>query len=278
VLGIVAVLAAGGVNTGATLLAQPQWQARTVDPLPALARQTVTGSERSRVLMIAPSGETVAAELWRSNGPQFLDPQRRSADPQDEASQSLQELVAELSAGAAQEAGPRLAEHAIGLVLLPSPDSVIAEVDSLAREEFAAALDGVADLERVTENESGTLWRVTSLASRAQITAGKESVEVPSGMNRIDTTLPDLPGDEPATLTLAERADSRWRAALDGAPLRSLDVGWQQAFEIPAGASGELTVEYAPTLHRAWRITATAVIGLWFVLSLPVRRRPEVEA
>lgn len=281
VLGLVAVIAAGGVNTGVTLLAEPQWQARTTEPLPALARQTVTGSERSRVLMIAPSGETVAAELWRANGPQFLDPQRPSADPQDDASQSLQELVAELSAGAADEPGPRLAEHAIGLVLLPSSDSAVAEVDSLAREEFAAALDGVADLERVTENESGTLWRVTSLASRAQITAGKESVEVPSGMNRINTTLPDLadlPEDDPATLTLAERADSRWRATLDGAPLRSLDVGWQQAFEIPAGASGELTVEYAPTLHRAWRIAAIAVIGLWFVLSLPVRRRPEVEA
>lgn len=281
VLALVAVVAAGGVNTGATLLAEPQWQARTTEPLPALARQTVTGTERSRVLMIAPSGETVAAELWRANGPQFLDPQRPSADPQDDASQSLQELVAELSVGAADEPGPRLAEHAIGLVLLPSPDSAVAEVDPLAREEFAAALDGVADLERVTENESGTLWRVTSLASRAQITAGKESVEVPSGMNRIDTALPDLaalPEDDPATLTLAERADSRWRATLDGKPLRSLDVGWQQAFEIPAGASGELTVEYAPTLHRAWRIAAIAVIGLWFVLSLPVRRRPEVEA
>src|SRR5699024_2691921 len=249
---------------------EPQWQARTTEPLPALARQTVTGSDRSRVLMIAPSGETVAAQLWRANGPQFLDPPRPSADPQDDAPQSLQELVAELSAGAADEPGPplgehasrpRLAEHAVGLVLLPSSDSAVAEVDSLAREEFAAALDGVADLERVTENESGTLWRVTSLASRAQITAGKESVEVPSGMNRINTTLPDLadlPEDDPATLMLAERADSRWRATLDGAPLRSLDVGWQQAFEIPAGASGELTVEYAPTLHRAWRIAAIA--------------------
>lgn len=278
IAGLVAVMVAGGVNTGTTLLAEPQWQARTTDPLPALARQTVTGSERSRVLMIAPTGETVAAELWRSNGPQFLDPQRESADPKDDASESLQELVAELSAGAAQEAGPRLAEHAIGLVLLPAPESAIAEVDPLAREEFAAALDGVPDLERVTENESGTLWRVTSLAARAQITAGKENVEVASGMNRIATTLPDLPGDEPATLTLAERADSRWRATLDGAPLRSLDVGWQQAFEIPAGASGELTVEYAPTLHRAWRVAAIAVIGFCFVLSLPVRRRPEVEA
>ena len=40
---------------------------------------------------------------------------------------------------------------------------------------------------------------------------------------------------------------------LDGAPLRSVTHDWHQAFEVPAGAAGELVVRYDPPLPIPWR-------------------------
>ncbi len=275
---LVGVMVAGGVNSVQTLSEEPQWQTRQIEPLPALARQIVSGESRSRVLMLAPSEGRVVAQLWRDNGPQLLDPHwnPRESDPAREA---LMELVAELSTGAGKELERRLAEHAIGFVLIPASDSPHAPMDPHSREELAAALDGLAALEPVTENEAGALWRVAAESARVRAVRGEEEVAVPSGMTSVDTAMPELPAGQGGSLVLAERADPRWRATLDGEALRSVDgSGWQQSFDLPADASGKLTVEYSPLLHRVWKVGIVVVFGFALVLSLPVRKRPEVVA
>lgn len=276
--GMVGVMAAGGVNSAVTVLSEPEWHARAADPLPALARETLAGEERSRVLMLAPTGEAMTAALWRSNGPQLLGggTTQTILPSGDEAHDDLAELVAALSAGNVQEAGSRLGEHAIAFILLPTPEATYAVIDGLARAELAAALDGVGDLERVTEGEAGILWRVSGPTARVQVHAGEHHLPVDSQRVSVNTELPEIPAEGQVTLTLAERADPRWRATAGGHSLRALETGWHQAFDIPAGAQGTLTIEYVPTLHRLWTGALIGVFGFSAVLALPVRRRPEV--
>lgn len=65
-----------------------------------------------------------------------------------------------------------------------------------------------------------------------------------------------------------------WKATMDGKELSSLRLdGWQQGFLIPAGTSGTITLEYAPTTYYNGGLIA-AGIGLLVLLGLAfVRRR-----
>src|SRR5699024_6049746 len=172
---------------------------------------------------------------------------------------------AELSVGAAGDAAARLKAHAVSIVLVPPATGG-------AREDLLAALDSVAGLERVTENETGVFWRVSGgepAAARVVIEAadGSRSV-VPSATTtaggRIDA------GPE-ATLVLAERADPGWQAWLDGRRLRQVPHDWQQAFEIPGDGSGHLTIRYEPAGTRVWHIGLLVVFSLTTLLALPTR-------
>lgn len=265
---LVVAMGASAAGAAAMLREEPVWQARTHEPIPALARQLATGPDRSRVLMLAPTDEALVAEVWRSNGPQFIDSALHH--PGGPATDQLAELAAELATATATDAADRLAEHAIGVILLPPAGEGQVVVDPVAREELAAALDSVTDLERVTENTSGTLWRVLATTSRAQLDTGTERIALNAGLVGVST---DLPATSGATLILAERADPGWRAWVDGVPLRALDTGWQQQFDLIGGS--ELEVRYDPAAQRIWRWTLAAVFLFTAVLAIPTRRRGE---
>ena len=81
---------------------------------------------------------------------------------------------------------------------------------------------------------------------------------------------------EPRVLELNENANPGWVATINEEPLTALRVdGWRQAWWIPAGVGGVVSVEFAPdTTFRAGLIAgAMAVLALVALCAIPIRRR-----
>jgi arabinofuranan 3-O-arabinosyltransferase len=81
---------------------------------------------------------------------------------------------------------------------------------------------------------------------------------------------------EPRVLELNENANPGWVATLNDEPLTALRVdGWRQAWWIPAGVGGAVSVEFAPnTMFWVGLIAgAIAVVALVALCAIPVRRR-----
>jgi arabinofuranan 3-O-arabinosyltransferase len=81
----------------------------------------------------------------------------------------------------------------------------------------------------------------------------------------------------PRTLELAENANAGWTASLDGQVLQPLRVdGWRQAWLVPAGAGGEVSMRYSPDgpYRAVLMIGAAAAMLLLLVALVAVRRRP----
>ncbi|WP_152203371.1 hypothetical protein [Georgenia thermotolerans] len=276
---------------------------RTAPAVPAVAAEMQGSSQRSRVLALTPLDGEVRAELWRGPGPQLTTAAAvigardlaeataaatgegdAAADP---AATDLADLVAALAVGAADDAATRLGAHAVSIVVVPPEAQFVpagTEPTTAERRALVARLDATAGLERVTENASGTVWRVargagddaTPSVARARVldADGAWVQDVAAGMVGVHTELPR--GPEGRRLVLAERADAGWRAWYDGRPLRATTDGWHQAFELPPH-TGTLTVRYTAPQGAAWGWAQGAVFGLTLLLALPLRRRREVD-
>ncbi|MEV4537928.1 alpha-(1-_3)-arabinofuranosyltransferase family protein [Asanoa sp. NPDC049518] len=88
-------------------------------------------------------------------------------------------------------------------------------------------------------------------------------------------TVTVAPG-EAALLVIPENFNNGAAAILDGNRLRKVRVdGWQQAYEVPAGAGGTVTLEFTPDRpYRAGLAAGAAAVVLVLALALiPVRRR-----
>uniref|UniRef100_UPI0028E32D34 hypothetical protein n=1 Tax=uncultured Cellulomonas sp. TaxID=189682 RepID=UPI0028E32D34 len=96
------------------------------------------------------------------------------------------------------------------------------------------------------------------------------AVAVPSADRAVDAAVPA--GDPQRLVVLAERADPRWHAWLDGRSLRSVDAGWRQAFAIGADG-GELVVRYDGPDRTPWLAVQGLVALVTVLLAVPVRRR-----
>jgi arabinofuranan 3-O-arabinosyltransferase len=83
-------------------------------------------------------------------------------------------------------------------------------------------------------------------------------------------------GGEAALLVVPENFNAGWAATLDGRRLPAVRVdGWQQAFELPAGSGGTVTLTFTP--DRPYRTGlaagAGAVVLVGLLALVPVRRR-----
>ncbi|HLT83556.1 MAG TPA: hypothetical protein VKZ83_04920, partial [Phototrophicaceae bacterium] len=263
---------------------------RDAPPVPALARELQSGSERSRVLALHADGGAVRPEIWRHAGPQLpeaaavvgargLGADGTPAAP-DAAAAELAALVAQLATGTVTDAGEQLGRLAVGVVLVPP---LIDGEAAATRQDLIARLDATAGLERVTENASGVIWRTAQSADRpgaAQAVSRARLVDadgtvldaLPARPVTVSTRLPA--GAEGRRVVLAERADSAWRATYNGRPLRATTDGWRQAFEIPAH-TGHLEIGYEPAWQLPWRVAQVVGLGLTVLLAVPVRRRRE---
>jgi hypothetical protein len=281
-------------------------QALEHDVVPAVGRQAQTSPAASRVLTLAASpagarsGPDVTWQLLRGDGPQLVDQAGAvttrslsgdlmdpTASEPDAATAETEALVARLVGGASGDVAGPLSALAIGDVLVPpvagdAPRSAA----RTARDRLVATLDSTGGLERVTQGASGTLWRVepASEGATAVVTswarlapAGSDLVEpstsataVASAQRTIDSVIPE--GDDGRLLVLAERADSHWKAWLDGRPLRAVDDGWRQTFEV-GEAGGHLTARYVAPQRSPWLIAQGLVLLVSVLLAVPVRRR-----
>lgn len=276
--------------------------------VPAVAQQEQQSAGRSRVLAI--SVDATGAVVWqvlRGDGPQLTESAASAfsagltgtvlhATPTkpDAAEQEVSTLVAGIVAGARTDVAASLADLAVTDVLVPAPvassapTAAAAAVDDSAgtvpdRAALVARLDSTPGLERITENSSGVVWRispaagappvVTSWARTVVPAAGstaEQDVAVPATSSGVDTQV--AAGAPGRLLVLSERADQGWVATLDGAPLRAVAGDWRQTFEIGA-SGGHLVVAYAPANRTPWLVLQGLVLLLIGLLALPLRRR-----
>ena len=200
--------------------------------------------------------------------------------------------VALLTSGGAPTAVERLAQHAVGVVVLdPEPLDGATGAD---RDGLVARLATVPGLEQVSDDENGTVLRLSrepevegaaSSVARARLVdaedatsagaAGLEATDVPAGAIGVETDLEAAGADR--VLVLAETAHDGWEASLDGTPLEAQEVGWQQAFAVPAGASGELEVAHREPWSGWMGAVQAVVLGVVALLALPLRVRREEE-
>lgn len=251
-----------------------------VPVVPAVGRQIQTSPDAARVLRLEAAQDGLTATLLRRDGVQLVETARtvtargltvdgRPA-PRDAADQALAEATARLATGAGQDTAVRLAELGVGAVLVPAS----AEQDG-ARTALVGRLDATLGLERMTETEAGVIWRVAApsvgtTSAWARLQESEEVAPVASRDGRVDTTVPA--GARGRLLVLADRADSSWRAWLDGVPLRAVDVDWRQAFEVGPDA-GRLVVEQVAADRAPWLWLQGAVLLVTVLLAVPVRRR-----
>ncbi|GAA0814436.1 alpha-(1-_3)-arabinofuranosyltransferase [Spirilliplanes yamanashiensis] len=88
------------------------------------------------------------------------------------------------------------------------------------------------------------------------------------------------PGGQ-ALLVVPENANAGWTARLGGVPLAATRVdGWQQAWIVPAGDGGTVTLDFTPdrTYRAGLAAGAAAVLVALLMAALPVRRRRPVAA
>jgi hypothetical protein len=271
----------------------------------------------SRVLAISavPTGDDDATATWqlmRGDGPamidqaasgwtralagDLLDPEQT---PTDAATREVDALVARLATAASGDVAGAVASLGVADVLVPSLPADLGGADlgvaAAVRDELVSRLDATAGLERVTANAAGTLWRVRATAPGAGVAAPTVVTSwarlVPAGADLVDPAVPAVAvssadraidatvaaGDAGRLLVLAERADPHWHAWLDGDPVRSVDAGWRQAFEVGA-AGGDLVVRYDSPDRTLWLAVQGIVLLVTLLLAVPVRRRRGVRS
>ena len=303
-LAVVAALVAVGS------LASWAWTAPTATSLtasgrlvvPAVAQQEQQGAGASRVLALSADAAGAAWTLLRADGTQLVDSSSavdtrvltgdlrapRVADP-DPASAEVTALAAQLTHGAGSDVAGRLAGLAVSSVLVPPADETDLAA-AAARAQLVGRLDATAGLERVTTNETGTLWRVRAVAGNAGAPAPDVVTSwarlLPTGADPTDATVAATAvastgrgvdatigaGDGVRDLVLAERADPGWHATLDGRPLRAVQDGWRQTFAVGTGG-GHLVVWYDPPQRSGWLGLLAVVVAVTVLLALPLRRR-----
>ncbi|MDR1635136.1 MAG: glycosyltransferase [Bifidobacteriaceae bacterium] len=256
-------------------------------PMPPIVAAEAAGAMAGYALAVASLGDGPEAVLtWdvvRGAGHQVSESEgiagsrRLSGWPgqvagPDAAADAVNQALAGIAARNPGDAAARLALYGIGFVLVDA-----------AEPGLAGAMDATPGLTRVRESAQGSVvWQVApggldlgggisvDAAARLHVVGPDgEGVALAGGPGlELAAELPE--GPDGRRLVLAERADARWRASLDGRPLAAADSDqWYQVFEVPAG-SGSLRVWHAPP----WALGAgqAAVLALAALLALPLRR------
>ena len=243
-------------------------QRSTVSPMSspivsAVAAQAQRSTRAGRILVLDGdlTNGTVNASLWRGSGPALTD-----GSP---ATRAL--ALAQARSGAADgvlrdPATASLAQAAYTLVVYPDDatvatlaahdiDTILVPLGASGSQALTSGLDRASGLEKVGDTNSGTVWRVRPNGvppSRVRVESAS-GVTTPVGGSQLSVS-GDV--DTSGTLILAERADSGWRASVDGAALAATEAadGWSQAFEMPA--AGHLTLTYAAWWVIPWQIAS----------------------
>lgn len=299
--GLVPVAAAGWwIIRGAAdpVLAQPR---AVVPAYIAAAQQTAAGA---RTLVLRPAGGSVAGaaagasaqpagqvdigsyQLLRDDASTFADV-AVAPGPQDAAlvDAALRDVLVDQD----QAATDHLARLGVRYVYVTVASSPVAELmDAAPGLIRASAPDGagVWTLEqpvgpmRIVGTGATTVLAVdpdgdatVTIAPGRTEAGGTDSTAGSGGSGSVVSS----PGSSGRRLELAEAADSRWRATLDGVPLTPID-GDTQTFGLP-DSGGTLHVWFDDPAHRNWQIVQLVVLAGVVLLAFPgIGRRTELAA
>ncbi|WP_084104925.1 glycosyltransferase [Demequina sp. NBRC 110056] len=254
---------------GRTALGDVQPQGRDVLPLVATLEQETALSQRVLVLdqasqaitfsVLSEDGTEVVptAGTLSSSGVPLARGEGAAAVP---GPADLGETVAALAAGGDVSLDP-LAAWGIGVV-----------VAAPGAEALADVLSQHPDLALMGSAERGTSWRVGGAEGDARVSRARfvsPQGDQPVAMGR---TAGELDAPEAGTLVIAEAADERWAATLDGAELDAVeDAFGRQAFEVPA--AGHVIASYDDREYRVWFWAGLVTLGWVLVAAIPVRSR-----
>lgn len=257
---------------------------------PAAAEEAQNGPKRSRLVILRVDDDRTSVEIRRGGGRQLgetsptLQTQRAIAAKQNQVAddsnalvtgdletKALSQLVANLLTSPDTDVAAQLHSFAVEqIALLPGSGS--------AWENAVTALSRNRNLTNAGASELGQLWRARPNGqepARARLVSGPKSVVVPSSVIGIHTDLGNLKWQDTGQvplLVLAERADPHWHATINGEALKSVTVGWQQAFEVPQ-VSGVLRVRWWADWLLGWWIAVGITTTAMLVALVPLRRR-----
>ncbi|MFJ1708928.1 glycosyltransferase [Kitasatospora sp. NPDC088346] len=230
--------------------------------LPAFIAEEAGTTDRARTLVLAGPADASAVSyaLVRGAG---LSLGQAEGTVETDAGGDLTRLSSQLLAGSGGDQAAALAGY--GVEYIEVKDPMIAKVRDV--------LDTTPGLTRLNQGNGVALWQITGApGARAVIVTPKGvPVALPAGEHDIWTDLPAGPADR--QLRLAEQADPKWQATLDGKPLEPVTLdGWAQGFRLPA-EGGRLDVTRDSSLtHTGW-IALQLLLGVTvLVLALPGRR------
>lgn len=189
--------------------------------------------------------------------------------PQDEGNSARPALVGELSSLGGLE---YVTENAIGAFWRVSTgsDAGASAVSRLRITEPAQPAEMDLDSgDEVADEEADDEEADAEEADESTQTDEPTDIALESGI--IGAQLQVKAGPEGRLLVLAERADSGWRATLDGEPLTPVTHGWRQAWELP-NDGGELAIGHGPSIPWPGILQVT-VIGIAVIVALPLKRK-----
>jgi len=247
--------------------------------LPAFARAELQASPGLRVLILAPRPDgRLAYDLTTGDGARL---ETARLAPDGAQRRALDAVVADLASPRGSDAAEALSTRAVRYVGVRSGASA---------GPLSAVLDSQAGLVRRFSGRL-SLWQVAAPTNRltllppvlaAKAVAGGRAptpdvlrqappTALSAGPEQVRTRVPS--GVTGRLLVLADAADGRWSATLDGAPLEPRTAwGWAQGFTMPA-KGGILQVHYRQTTRRVGLGTQGALLLLVAVLSAPGGRR-----
>ncbi|WP_460708037.1 glycosyltransferase family 2 protein [Myceligenerans halotolerans] len=258
--------------------------------VPAVGQQMQAVPRQARVLQLgAGDAGTLEYALLRGDGTQLVDASvaawaqaAAAVTAGAEAQAAVDDVVVRLAGGTDPDVAERLAALGIGAVQVPTPDLHDDATNGSGRAariaELTASLDMIPGVERVTQGQSITLWRVRTTQEPtpgwARIEDGRSAVLVASGGPSVHVDVAH--GDATRRVVLAESADPHWSATLDGRRLQPVEVrtagATLQGFELgPDG--GRLDIGYHAPHRTVWLLTLGLVGAVFALLALPVRGR-----
>ncbi|WP_150239155.1 glycosyltransferase family 2 protein [Nocardiopsis quinghaiensis] len=185
---------------------------------------------------------------------------------------TVDQVVAELTAGQGGDQTHTLADFGIQYVLHPNPR--ISGADGVTMVD---TLDGTPGFERQSLSRHYALWRLSVSTGALRVVtedgAGSEALTVEGPGEEMTARIAD--GNTGRRLALAETADSGWRATLDGAELAPVATeNGTQAWTLPV-RGGEVRVWHTDYVHAAWLLTQGVLFLVVVVLAAPGVRTEE---
>ena len=245
---------------------------RSPQLLPAFAVATAALPGSPRVLVLHPAGDRVDYALVRSaSGPRLGDVDLGSRTP-GRGDRRLAAAVARLAGGDPQAAA-LLAE--LGVTQVADRGADDRRLPGLARVDALTAVPSSGIVVRRTAAAAGELVLLppgpaAQVRTGGDLPTGARPEPLPAADGHARTRL--RPGPAGRLVVLAESADTRWRATLDGRPLpRSTAYGWAQAWTVPT-SGGRLVVSRTGDRRGLELLGELAVLVLLTLAARPVRR------